>query len=356
MDKITAILDNINIRNLLDIFDFQIAIAVLIFFVLIRGPFAKLIINIYYKIIGKERKATESSMYKYLTTLSVLIGILIATNILPVTKQVLFVMNKIIKIIMILFITKCLTTLTYEDSILMKKINSSLEDKPVNKFVAKIIRGLLWIIAIFIVIYELGYNLNGLVAGLGVGAAVISFAAQDIVKSLIGGMAILTDKPFVIGDWIECGDYQGTVIDITYRSTRIKSYNNAIVTIPNSIITTNYVLNWNKLSSRRVDITLGLSMNENSEKIRKFISQLEFMLRNHRDVIKDSVNVNFIGIGDHSFNILSYFYVKEVNYAKFLRLRQDILCEIINIIDKENIELAYPTQSILLEQRKEREV
>jgi len=115
----------------------------------------------------------------------------------------------------------------------------------------KIIRCVIWIIYIFICISEIGYDLSGLLTALGLGSAALALAAQDLVKSLISGVSILTDKPFVIGDWIEVGEYQGTVIDITFRSTRIKSNNNSVITIPNSTITSTYVINWNRLTSRR---------------------------------------------------------------------------------------------------------
>ena len=90
------------------------------------------------------------------------------------------------------------------------------------------------------------------------GSVIISLAAQDTVKSLLSGVVILTDKPFDIGDYVEIGEHEGTVLDITFRSTRIKALNNTIITIPNSVITANSVINWNRLKSRRMDIILNL--------------------------------------------------------------------------------------------------
>jgi MscS family membrane protein len=199
--------------------------------------------------------------------------------------------------------------------------------------------------------YELGYNLNGLATGLGVGAAVISLAAQDLVKSLLGGMAILTDKPFIIGDWIECGKYQGTVIDITYRSTRIKAANNSIITIPNSIVTAEYVLNWNKLTSRRIDLNLNLSLDTPSEKLDKITKQIEFALQNDKDVLKDTVEVHVSEISTNGINVLIFLYEKVTDYYKFLDVKQRLICTILAVLEKENVELAYPGQSIVIKQQ-----
>ena len=87
------------------------------------------------------------------------------------------------------------------------------------------------------ILTEFNFDVSGLVAGLGIGGAVIALAAQDFVKGLIAGMSILSDKPFLVGDWIEIGSEQGTVIDITFRSTKIRTNFNTIVTLPNSMIT-----------------------------------------------------------------------------------------------------------------------
>ena len=351
MNDSVSLLKTIDVKSLMDIFDIQIAIAVILVFTLFRGAFATAIIKIYYKIVNKDKKAKESSLYKYLTTLSVLIGIYLAINILPTNKTVMHYMNLALRIAFIVFITKCLTTLTMEDSIVMKYINKEDNAKPVNLLIAKIVRALMWVVCGFIIMYELGYNLNGLATGLGVGAAVISLAAQDLVKSLLGGMAILTDKPFIIGDWIECGKYQGTVIDITYRSTRIKAANNSIITIPNSIVTAEYVLNWNKLTSRRIDLNLNLSLDTPSEKLDKITKQIEFALQNDKDVLKDTVEVHVSEISTNGINVLIFLYEKVTDYYKFLDVKQRLICTILAVLEKENVELAYPGQSIVIKQQ-----
>ena len=215
-----------------------------------------------------------------------------------------------------------------------KYINKGNQSKPVNILIAKIVRALMWVVSGFIILYELGYDLNGLVAGLGVGAAVISLAAQDMVKSLLGGMAILTDKPFVIGDWIECGKYQGTVIDITYRSTRLKAANNAVITIPNSIITADYVINWNRLASRRLDFSLTLSLDTSSEKLEKITKQVAFALENDSDVIRDTVYVNVTEITPTGILIGIILYERVTDYYKYLDVRQRLICTILDVLEK----------------------
>ncbi|MFG6318594.1 MAG: mechanosensitive ion channel family protein [Clostridia bacterium] len=159
---------------------------------------------------------------------------------------------------------------------------------------------------------------------------------------------MLTDKPFELGDWIEVGTYAGSVVDISFRSTRIKTISNSIVTIPNSVITSEYVINWNKLKSRRLDLTLGLHLDTRSQEIRKILKQIKVVLANNPNVIEDTIQVNFGEIADSSANIKMYMYINETDYRKFLNIKEEILCSLLALIEKDNIELAYPTQTVYI--------
>ena len=176
-----------------------------------------------------------------------------------------------------------------------------------------------------------------------------------MTKSILSCITILTDKPFVVGDWIEVGDFQGSVIDITFRSVRIKSYNNSIVTIPNSTITSEYIVNWNKLTSRRYDCVLNLSLDTTSDQIRAIVKKIKVVLENHEAVIKDTVQVNLNAISHSSADLLIYMYIKETNYAKFLMIKQEILCLLLETLESENIELAYPTQTLYVRNQDKKE-
>lgn len=356
MDKLKEMITTIDLDNLLKIFDLQIAIAALLFFVLLRGFLSKLLIKIYYRLTHNKKNPKDSSMYKPLNIFFILLGVCCMINILPTSKQILYYMNTIFSIVVMYFITKAISTLITEDSILGKKIFKNAKNTAVNRFICLIAKAILWMIFFLAVITRLGFDLSilsGLVAGLGIASAGAALAAQDIVKSILSGMAILSDKPFVIGDWIEVDKFQGTVIDITFRSTRIKSYDNSVVTIPNSTITSNYVVNWNRLTSRRFDCVLNLSLNTPSEKIRKIVKEIKLVLQNDPKVIKETVEVTFNAISSSSNDIKIFLYVRESEYSKFLQAKQEILCSLLFLFEKENIELAYPTQTLYVKRKDE---
>lgn len=348
MEGIKQTLTSIDINSLLKLFDMQISLGVIIVFFICRSLFSRLIIKAFYTLTKNPKNTKECSMYKPLNLYFVMLGIYFAICILANSKQLLYIANKIFKIISIYYIVKFITLAISEDSIFMKSFFTDIDNKAVNGFVCKIVRFIIWIIFIFIVVNELGYDLSGLVAGLGIGSAAIALAAQDLVKSLISGITILTDKPFVIGDWVEIGEYQGTIIDITFRSVRMQTVNNTIITIPNSTVASTYIINWNKLTSRRFECTLNLSLDTSTEKIKTLIKKMRVILENNTDVVKGSVQVHFTAISSSSSDIFIYLYINKTAYVDFLKVKQKILCDLMDLIERENIELAYPTQTLYI--------
>lgn len=356
MDNLKQMITSIDLDSLLKLFDLQIALAVLIFFILFRKIFSSIIIKIYYKIIKRKKNPKESSMYKPLNIFFVLLGLFLTINTLPLSAQFLVIMNDIFQVIVLYYITKAITTIITEDSRLFKKVFKRSDNKAVDKFICKIIRVIIWIIFVIISLRVVGFTFNGmgaLITGLGIGSAAVALAAQDMVKSLLSGFTILTDKPFVVGDWIEVSTYQGTVIDITFRSTRIKSYDNTVITIPNSTITSTYVINWNRLTSRRFDCKLHLGLDTPSEKIRKFIREIRLVLENNPMVIKETVQVSLHEITMASCEIKIFLYVREADYNRFLDIKEELLCSMLFVAEKENIELASPRQNVYLRGKEE---
>ena len=356
MDKLKQMITSIDLDNLLKIFDLQIALCTLLVFVVFRSVFSKVLIKIYYKLTKSKKNPKDSAMYKPLNTFFVLLGVFCMIKILPTNAELIVLMDGAFTVVIIYFITKALSTLLTEDSILGKKIFKNSKNTAVNRFICMIAKFVLWAVAFLVVMAKLGFDVSifsGLFAGLGVASAAAALAAQDMVKSMLSGMAILTDKPFVIGDWIEVDKYQGTVIDITFRSTRIKSYDNSVVTIPNSTITSNYVVNWNRLTSRRFDCILNLALDTPSEKIQKMVKEIKVVLQNDPNVIKETVEVNLHEITSTSCNIKIFLYVREADYGKFLKAKQNMLCSILYLFEKENIDLAYPTQNVYVKRKDE---
>ena len=337
----------------IQIIDIIIAIGIIVFFRILSGTFSYMIIRIF-KIKSKTAKEIkESAFFKPLKAFFIILGIYLAIVFLKtplqINNQVMDIVTKAFKIISVIEIAVGLANSFTSKTILGKKLKKSLSSKmddTVFEFVLKITRVLIYVIAIFLVLAILEINLTGLIAGLGLGGVIVTLAAQDTAKNLFGGLVIFIDKPFVVGDWIEMDAYEGTIEDITFRTTRIRTFENALVNIPNAIIADASVTNWSKMEKRRYKTNLCVELNTPLEKLELLKSRIEKMLQERESVFDDSIIVRFDQITENGINILIYTYTNSVDYASYLKKVEDINIKIMKILKEENIELAYDTKTV----------
>lgn len=354
MNQIQDMLSQINIEYLIKVFNIQIAIAIFLVFFIFRGIFSRIIIKIFFLITKNKKDVKNSKLYKIFYNFFIFVGLYLAIRIFKLNAKTMGVINSCFKIICIIFITNVINSFVTADAKWFRKYISYSKNDVINKLICRLIKGFIWIISIYIIIKELGYDLTGLVAGFGIGSVIISLAAQDTVKSLLSGAIILTDKPFELGDYIAVGSHEGTVEDITFRSTRIRARDNTVITIPNSTVTSEYVVNWNRLNSRKFECVLNLSMDTSLEKIQDIIQKIKLVLKTNPDVLEDTIQVNFSEIASYSADILIFLYINKTTYIDYLNVKEKILCQLLELVEMENIELAYPTQTLYFKSKGEK--
>ena len=352
MKNFIEIIKNIQKEQIIDIL---IGILIYILFRCLSKSLAYITIKIFKPKVKNKKQIKNNTFYRPLIGLYILlgayIGILFIEAPLGFSNNLIEIINKIFKIIIILIlsngIANSLTINSNFISTLKEKINPQLEDN-MFKMILKVIRFIIYAIAVFLVLTELNYNLNGLVAGLGIGSVVITLAAQDTAKNLFGGLVIFLDKPFIVGDWIEVDKFEGTVEDITFRSTRVRTFENAVVNIPNSVIANDSIINWSRMHQRRNKVNLCLELNTPLEKIKKIQDRIKEMLMNYDDVIDDSIIIRFDNITDNGINLMVCSYTNSLDYASFLEEKEKINFKIMKILKEENVELAYDTKTIFI--------
>ena len=235
------------------------------------------------------------------------------------------------------------------DSKIFKKIANHRRIKgnqTLVNFISKVTKGIIYVIAVFLVMTELNFNLSGLIAGLGLGGVIVALAAQDIAKNLFGGMAIILDKPFSVGDWIQTTNYSGTVEDITFRSTRLRMTDNTVVTIQNSTLSNEPVINYARLPMRRYSTTLNLALETNSDVVENIIGKLRFALSNTEGVIVSGLMVYFKNISEDGIEIGIFFNTNIVSYNEYLEFCEQINLLLLKVLESENVKLTYPTQKV----------
>ncbi len=349
METIQGIINWIQNIQINQIIEVLIAVFIFLAFKILSKKLSYITIKIIKpKIKNKEIK--NNSFYKPLKNFYIILGLYLA--ILFINSKIGFGIiwaTKIFKISIIVLAAKGIAdSLTINSTLVTKikgKLNSQTEDT-MFKFILKAIKVLIYIVAGFLISLELGYNLNGLVAGLGIGSVVLTLAAQDTAKNLFGGAVIFLDKPFNVGDWIQVDKYEGIVEDMTFRSTRIRIFENSIVNIPNAVISNESIINWSRMEKRRNKVNLCLELNTPIEKIITVQNRIKEILKQHDDVIDDTIIVRFDSITDNGINLLVSSYTNSIDYASFLEEKEKINFKIMQILKEENVELAYDTKTV----------
>lgn len=157
------------------------------------------------------------------------------------------------------------------------------------------------------------------------------------------------DKPFSVGDWIHTEKYEGTIEDITFRSTRIRTADNSVVTIPNSILSNEVIANWSKLEKRKIEISLRLPLGTKAQELEILSKKFKIVLENNKDILEDSIQVDVNKIKEDNIEISIVLYTSITEYNKFLNIKQEININILKILETEGIKLAYPGRNVYVQ-------
>ncbi len=247
---------------------------------------------------------------------------------------ILSVAKRIYRAAMIVAISVLLYSLIPPSLRIYNKIskNRQLADNPiVGLFIERILRVLTVCVCIIAILSELGINVNGLITGIGLGGLTFALAAQDTAANIFGGLVIISDRPFLVGDWISTDNFEGVVEDISFRSTRIRTFDDALVIVPNSKLSSVAITNWAKMSKRRVNMKLGLSYSTDATKLRNIIASLRLYLSNHSKVISDSIIVRLDELSPGAINIRAIFYADVTALADLKAIIEEVNFEIIRI-------------------------
>ncbi len=204
-------------------------------------------------------------------------------------------------------------------------------------------------IGVLILMQSFGYSISSLLAGLGIGGVAVALAAQDTLANFFGSITIFADKPFQIGDWIVTGKVEGTVEEVGFRSTRIRTFYDSVISVPNSKLANSDVDNMGLRRFRRIRQVLGVTYSTTPEQMQAFVEGVRAIITANPSMRKDYYEVHFNGYGDFSLNVLVYCFVKVSNWSEELRVKHNFFLEILRLADQLNIEFAFPTQTVHLD-------
>ena len=195
----------------------------------------------------------------------------------------------------------------------------------------------------------MNYDVASLIAGLGIGGLAFALAAQDTIANLFGSATIFASRPFQIGDWVNVNGTEGVVESVGFRSTRIRTFYNSLVSIPNSRVADSVVDNYGAREFRRFKTVLGLTYDTTPEQMQAFVEGIRAILKSNPAVRQEYYEVHFNSFGDSSLNVLVYAFFKTDSWTTELTEKHNILLDIMRMAEELGVSFAFPTQTLHLE-------
>lgn len=229
-----------------------------------------------------------------------------------------------------------------------EETESTLDDQLVP-LVRKILKIFVVIVGGLFVLMNLNVNIIPLLTGLSIGSLALALAAQDTLKNFFGSVMIFVDRPFQIGQWITSGDVDGTVEEVGFRSTRIRTFRNSLVYVPNGIIADSTIDNHGLRNFRRFYTKIGVMYDTPPDLIEVFVQGLRDLVEKHPKTVKENTQIHFNEMGDFSLNIMFYIFFDVPTWKDELIARDEILMGILRLAENLGVNFAFPTQTLHME-------
>lgn len=236
----------------------------------------------------------------------------------------------------------------FSSKILIKKRQEEEKDADTSliQLLAKILDGVLWGVAVLLILQNLGYDISALIAGLGIGGLAVAIALQNVLSDIFASFSIYFDKPFKVGDFIIVGEDMGSVKKIGIQTTRLESLWGQEIIISNRELVSTRINNYKRMEKRRVQFNFGVVYATSADKMKKALEIVKSIFDNIPGSKLD--RVHFKAFGDFSLNFEVVYYVDSGDYNKYMDMQQMVNFALKDRFEKERIEFAYPTQTILL--------
>lgn len=280
----------------------------------------------------------------------ILIGIIPVLQ-LPVSiaKYLLLFMNISLPVFAIVILTRFIDFVSVYMERAAERTEGTLDDQliPLLRKTAKI---LVSVVGIIFILQYLEFNITALLTGISIGGLAFALAAQDTIKNLFGSLTIFLDRPFQVGDWIVApGGIDGSIEEVGFRSTRVRTFYNSLIYIPNGKLADMTIDNMGMRRYRRFRTTLGLTYDTPPELIEAFVQGLRQIIQTHPDTRKDYYHVYLNNFNAASLDVLFYTFFEVPDWAGELRARHEVMLKILKLADHIGVRFAFPTQTIHIE-------
>ncbi|KYG83082.1 mechanosensitive ion channel protein [Roseivirga seohaensis] len=279
------------------------------------------------------------------------VSILIPTLQLPIaiSKYLILGVGALLPLFATMFFYKMVDVLGAYMKKVAERTQNTLDDQLVP-LVRKILKTFVILVGIMAILDGLKFDIWPLITGLSIGGLAVALAAQDTLKNFFGSVMIFIDRPFQIGDWITSDDVDGTVEEVGFRSTRIRTFRDSLMYVPNSVISNRTVDNHGKRQFRRYFTKLAITYDTPADLIEVFVKGVEKIVLNHPHTRKDAYNIFLNDYGASSLDVMLYIFFKVPTWNEELRCRQEVMLSVNRLAEKLGVRFAFPTQTLMVEQ------
>ncbi|HEV8040488.1 MAG TPA: mechanosensitive ion channel family protein [Bryobacteraceae bacterium] len=235
--------------------------------------------------------------------------------------------------------------------VIIRRLNVFLRSKhrsfsySVLPLAARVLKITILLLMIAALLSSWGYNTTTIVAGLGVGGIAIALAAQKTIENFFGGVAVVSDRPVAVGDFCKFGDRTGTVEDIGLRSTRIRTLDRTLVTVPNGQFSSMTLENFGRRDKMLFHFVLNVRRDTQPDQVRELLESIAKILAENPKLETGALPVRFVGVGTYSLDLEIFIYVLTKDGDEFMRIQQDLYLRILDAVEAAGTALALPTQA-----------
>jgi len=338
--------------------DLLLSFAIIVFALLVRGFLTRYLFARLKRLAERTRMEYDdrflAALQKPAETLVLVIGIFLAVVVLPLDPQWQHFVSLVFRGAAMLVVFWGLLKLVdvFVDAA-TAAMGATGADGAIHGFaplIKKATRIFLIIIAGVMVVDNLGFDIGGILATLGVGGLAMAIAAKDTVANLYGSIALILDRPFKVGDWIQVGnDVDGDVEEIGLRSTKVRTWPKTVISIPNAVLANEKINNWSRMPKRRVKQVVGVTYETPPETMNAIVEDIRALLRADEGVNQEFILVNWTDFGSSSLDILVYYFTKTTKWLEYMDVRQRINTRIAEAVKARGSSVAFPTRTLYLE-------
>ncbi|AZV47365.1 mechanosensitive ion channel protein MscS [Nautilia sp. PV-1] len=348
-----ALLDILNYQFLsLPLYKILTAFFVFFLFLFARKFFTLIVLSFFKKLVSKTKTEVDDKFLNAIREpvrfIFIIAGIYFLLYFLEINSTLL---NHVLKGLLIFDLFWMIYNIIteFEDYVYRFLGKFGKASRELASFLIKITKVFVVTVGVVALLQDWGINVTGFLASLGLGGLAFALAAKDTAANIFGGIAILTDNIFKIGEWVKIGSAEGIVEDIGMRTTKIRAFDKRLIVVPNSVIANSDVENFSRRDRRRIMMRLGLTYDTTLETMEKILNEIRKTLLEHPDIHNDPILIYFDEYQDSSLSIFCYFFTKTAVWDDYLKIREDVNFKIKEIVEKNGASFAFPSNSLYIE-------